>query len=317
MPSPGEYEIRGLRRADYPRYRPLVELAVGSFERSTGLDLVADASIDQLSRRWVWFLLGLMRWFGRPVMDVLVAVDGDDLVGAGTILWLPRTAYVAGIVTTPKSRGRGVASRILAGQADFARRRHRDWLALDVESENATALRLYRAAGYRETGRFSWFTHTGVPPTESPPSSLVLPVGPSEWRSVIARLDASRPAEYRAAFPAGPRVLHHNEIMVRGPAMQYGTWRRELDGGGVALVRAYYISATGMGVYFPMTTAPEPSADALVGPVDAASDWLRPFAPTRILAAAPEPRDGIAAVLERKGFVAASSTVAMIRRSST
>ena len=316
MPPPGEYEVRSLRRADYARYRPLVGLAVGSFERSTGLDMVADASIDQLSRRWVWFLLGLLRWFGRPLMDVLVAVDAGEVVGTGSILWLPRTAYVAGIVTKPEVRGRGVASRILSAQADFARRRHRDWLALDVESENATALRLYRAAGYRETGRFSWFTRTDVPPIESPPSSLAPPVGVSEWPSVIARLDASRPAEYRAAFPAGPRLLHHNEIMVRGPAMQHGTWRRELDGGGVALVRAYYVSATGMRVYFPITTAPEPSADALVGPIDAASEWLRPFAPTRILAVAPEPRAGIAAVLERKGFAAASSTVAMIRRSS-
>jgi GNAT superfamily N-acetyltransferase len=313
MATAGNFEIRAMRRSDFPNYRPLVLLAIGKLERTTGLDASAEATIDQLAHRSV-FLLGLLRLFGRPVVDVFVASNGRELFGTGTVLWLPETAYVAGMSTKPEVRGRGIASRILEVEAGRARRRHRDWMALDVESDNETAIRVYRKAGFREFGRFSWFTRTGLPPADTVRDPSVREVRPSDWGTLSSRLDGTRPAEYRAAFPARSKVLHHNEILVRGPRMPVKTWTKDLSGGGVAAMRVYHSPATRMGVYFPMTTLPEPPAEELVGLVDAASAWLEPFGPTRLLAAAPEPRAGVAAALERKGFAAVVSSTVMIRR---
>ena len=305
-----------MRRSDFASFRPVLLMGVGNLERSTGLDASAEATIDQLGHVGPWFLLKLLRFLGRPIVDVLVAVDGSGVLGTGTVLWLPKTAYVAGMATRPEFRGRGIASRILTLQDELARRRHREWLALDTESENETALRVYRKAGYQEIGKFAWYTRNGPPVSVEKAPYPVATVRRSDWKKLIARLDASRPEEYRAAYPARPRLLHHNEILVRGGRFENETWWRETAGGAIGVVRAYYVPGTRMGALFPLTTAPAfPSAE-LTGLFAAATDWLRAREPTRCLAAAPDTHDGVATALEQAGFSAVVSSTAMVRRTS-
>ncbi|HYB79291.1 MAG TPA: GNAT family N-acetyltransferase [Thermoplasmata archaeon] len=305
---------RPLRRSDYASYQEVVQLAIGQFEKSTGLDLTAEATIAQLSRRSTWFHLGLFRLFGRPILDILVASQGPDVVGTATALWLPRAAYVAGVATRPGHRSRGIATHLLGLFTERARRRRRAWMALDVESENLGAIRVYRAAGYREVGTYTWFSRAELPRGESPTPSAVLPVGPSDWQSITARLEAGRPAEYRDAFPASEAALTHNEFLVRGGQVEFSTWKRELPGGGVAVVRAHIFPGVRLAAYFPLSSAPEASADEFVGLIDAATDWLSPQRPSRVLAVAPEPRGNAAIALERRGFAAVASTTAMVAR---
>lgn len=316
MAASDSLEFRSLRRSDFASYRPVVLLGLGKLETSTGLETNAEATIDQLSRRSIWFILGLLRLFGRPIFDTLVAVDGHDVVGTGTVLWLPAAGYVAGMATKPEFRGRGIASRILALLDALARRRHRAWLALDVESGNEPAIRVYRKAGYRDAGAFTWYTRTGLPPGGSPvpPASRI--VGRQDWDELTARLDASRPADYRGALPARARVLGHNEIMVRGGRTENRTWRSETAEGTLCVLRAYFVPGLRMGAYFPTTTLPEPPAEALSGLFDAATDWLRPREPVRCLAVAPEPHGGIASALERRGFSGVVSSTVMVRPTS-
>jgi len=305
-----------MRPGDYPSYREVVVLAIGKLERSTGIDASAEATIDLLSRRSIWFLLGMLRWFRRPIVDVVVAAEGPRVVSTATILWLPQTAYVAGVATRPEWRGHGIASRILGDLAGRAHRRRRPWIALDVESENTAAISVYRKAGYHELGTFAWFTRLGPPPNPSPVPPEVGAVGRSGFAGLTSRLDASRPAEYRSAFPATDRVLTHNEHLVRGGRAQHRTWRKEVRGGGVAAVRAYHLPGSRMGAYFPLSTLPEPPAEEFEGPIDAATEWLRTLGPARLLAAAPEPRGGAAEALERRGFSAVVASTVMVRRTS-
>lgn len=314
MATQGDYVFRPLRRTDYASYLSVVRLAIGDFETSTGLDVSSEATIAQLSRRSVWFILHLLRLVGRPIVDVLVAVRGREVVGTATALWLPRAAYLAGVATKPELRGRGIASRLLGLHAERARRHRRAWMALDVESGNRTAIRVYESSGFRDVGRFSWFTRADPPPASSPPSEAVVPVGASDWAGLAARIEVHRAAEYRGAFPAGEATLTHNELMVRGGRVESRTWKQELPGGGVAALRAYFIPGVGMAAYFPISSAPEASPDAFVGLIDTATDWLRPRFPSRFLAVTSEPRGNAAVALERRGFTCVASTTAMIAR---
>ena len=317
MAAPIGYQIRRMRRADWASYREVTRLAIGNLETSTGLDESSDVAIAQLSRRSIWFLLAVFRMFRRPIVDVVVATRGAEVVGTATVLWLPRTAYVAGVATRPELRGRGIASRILAHHAENARRLHRRWMALDVESENETAIRVYQRAGYRETARFAWFTRTGLPPKGDSAPPTVLPVGSLDWSGMLARLDASRPKEYRDAFPAGRRVLDHNEYVVRGGRAEVETWRRELASGAVAVLRACFVAGPRMAAYFPMSTDGTTAPETYLEMIDTATEWFRPRNPTRVLAVVSEPSGAAGAALERRGFSPAVSSMAMLAPLST
>lgn len=314
MATPGPFVYRPLRRSDYASYHSVVRMAVGNFERSTGLDLTSEAAIAQLSLRSTWWWIWWLRLIGRPVVDTVVGTQGTDVVGTATVLWLPRTAYVAGVATRPDLRGRGIASHLLALLAERARRYHRVWMALDVESENQVAIRVYRAAGYRPVGSYSWLSRTALPAMESPVPPAVAPVGPADWGSLAARLEAGRPSEYRGAFPAGEATLTHNEVTVRGGSVELATWKRELAGGGVAALRAYFLPGVGMGTYFPVSTVPEASPDEFAGLIDAATGWLFARRPRRVNAVAPEPQGNVTIALERRGFLTVASTTVMVAR---
>jgi GNAT superfamily N-acetyltransferase len=295
----------------------MVLLAIGPFERSTGIDAIAEATTDLLSRRSIWFFLRLTRLFGRPVVDILVARDGSGMAGTGLVVWLPHVAYVANMATRTEMRGRGIASQILALQQGEARRRRRPWMALDVEGENETAQRVYRRAGYHDAGSCRWFTRTGLPSTggaRGTPGTRV--VARSDYAELARKLDASRPADYRSAFPAGQRLLHHNEFLVRGGRVERRTWRVDASDGRFAVVRAYYLRGASMGVYFPMTTHPGTSPEEILGGVDAATEWLRSFGPARCLAMVSEPKEAVAIALEQRGFSSVVSTLTMLRRVS-
>ena len=313
MSASGPWEFRPLRRSDFRSYRDVVVLGIGRLERSTGTAESAMAGIDLLERRSIRFVLGFLRWIGRPYVDVLVAANASGVAGTGTVLWLPKTAYVAGMATRPEYRGQGIASRILALQGDLARRRRRPWLALDVESDNQPAVRVYQRAGYRELGAFTWFTRTGSPASTPGDPPGIRPVGRSDWRPLTARLDASRPPEYRAAFPARPPLLHHNEILVRGGRMENETWWKETSSNGLAVLRAYFLPGTRMGALFPLSTDSEPSSEEFTGLFGAAAEWLRARDPRRCLAAAPEGQRGVSAALEALGFSAVVSSKLMVR----
>lgn len=277
---------------------------------------MAEATAHAVARWSVWVLLSLLRTFGRPIVDITVAVDGKRIVGTGTVLWLPKTAYVVGVATRPECRGQGIASRILALQTAEARRRHRTWLALDVESDNATALRVYRKAGLREAGQFTWFTRLGLPPANETIPAGPRPVARADWSALGPRLDAGRSPEYRSAFPAGPRGISHNEVLIRGGRMDLATWAQPTRGGGVCALRAYHLPPSRMGVLFPVVVGAEPMPEELGPAFEEALAWLRPRDPVRLLAVTSSPVGSVGSALELRGFAPVVSSTVMVRVTS-
>jgi len=306
------FEFRRLRRSDVSGYLPVVLQGIGKLERTTGLDRGSEATIRTLSRRTVWWLLGFLRAIGRPVLDIYVAAEGGRIVGTGTILWLPSSGYVAGMATEAAYRGRGIASRILALQREEVARRRKGWLALDVESENETAVRVYEKAGYREAGRFAWFARTGLPET-GPVAPDVRPATGRELAELALALDAARGEEYRAALPASPRMLSHIQILVTGRRVEHRTWVVPTSGGAPIAVRASFDANARLGAYFVLPGRSPPSSDELLRAIAPATAWLRPLSPSTSFAVAPEPSGEIGPTLERLGFAFAVRSLTMVR----
>jgi len=307
-PPSNSIEFRPLRRSDRDQYLEVIRYGIGKLERSTGLDEISGDLITTEFRPRTWFLLGFLRAFGRPILSTQVAMEGRRMAGTGMAIWLPGTAYVAGIATRPEFRGRGVASRILTLLGGEAARRRRAWMALDVESENETAIRVYRKAGYHDVAGYTWFSRSGFPAATAPPDPRTTLVSGSIGPEVVAALDRSRTEEYRTIFPTHPRVFQHNEFLVRGPGVKSRSWLRRGDGGGLGLLHVYFSPKGRLGGYFLTAANPEPRAEELVGLLDAAAEWIRPLRPTRCLAVAPEPRGPITAALEGAGFAAVAAT---------
>jgi ribosomal protein S18 acetylase RimI-like enzyme len=104
--------------------------------------------------------------FGRRYMRQLVsrakgatwiAEEDERPIGFAIVEWSEHkdkiTAYVQTIEVSPEARGRGVGRALLGRIEDSARLAGARVIWLHVDAENAAAIRLYEACGYRCEGR--------------------------------------------------------------------------------------------------------------------------------------------------------------------
>jgi ribosomal protein S18 acetylase RimI-like enzyme len=306
--------IRPLRRHDVPNFLPLILQGIGEFERKTGLDRSAGEMVNMLSRRSIWFVLGILRAFRRSPVEVFVAVDGSRFAGTGTLLFSRNTGYVAGMVTAPECRGRGIATRVLSVLQETSVRRKKPWLVLDVDSDNVGASRVYERAGYREVARTAFYTRTGLPPTgaRKPPS----PSSGRELEPLLTGLDSGREKDFRAAFPATVRTLTHNEILVSGRNTRKVTWVHGSAPSSPIVLRAVFSSASSLAVYFPLTGATPPTPGEVEGLFDGATEWFRSSHPNSCLAVVAEPVGAVGSALEDLGFSRVVTSRTMLRSSA-
>lgn len=88
---------------------------------------------------------------GRPRRDYLVAVDGDDVIGAYAGLDLGGdVADVMTIAVTPDHRGTGWGDRLLEVMAERAAGAGAVSLMLEVRADNGPARRLYARHGFTQ-----------------------------------------------------------------------------------------------------------------------------------------------------------------------
>lgn len=97
----------------------------------------------------------IIAWIAKT--NLWAVVEGGRV--AATAGWYPmpgavqaHRGHVFAVYTTPPARGRGFAAQLLAQLATDARVQGKTQLELDVGTENAAAIALYEAAGYRTTG---------------------------------------------------------------------------------------------------------------------------------------------------------------------
>lgn len=136
-PSAGPSEPGSIRRAARTDLDGLLALEAAAFPG------------DRMSRASFRSLLG------RPSALTFVAEDGRGLLGYALVLFRrgARVARLYSIAVDARARGRGLAQRLLDAAEEAALERGAARMSLEVREDNAGAIRLYEARGYRKVGR--------------------------------------------------------------------------------------------------------------------------------------------------------------------
>lgn len=131
-------------------------------------DLDADAAIALWQRAWqvaypqIAFAKRLEWWRGRwlnelvPAATIVVMEDAGTMIGFVTID--EKTGYLDQLVVAPEFWGQGLAGRLI----DEAKRRAPAGIELQVNKDNARALRLYGRCGFVIAGE-DVNRHSGAP----------------------------------------------------------------------------------------------------------------------------------------------------------
>ena len=309
-------EYRELRWSDFPSYQKLMLQAPGAFERATGLDQTFDALFSYLHRRGLWTLLTLMRALGQAPIRIFVGVDQGQVLGSTSLVLLPKAGYIVAVVTDSANRGRGIASHILEQTHLATQRKGRPWVALDVESDNETAIRVYRKLGYEERARFNW--HVGPTPAAIAHSAgIATEVPRPKMKEVAAWMNLHQPRALHDVLPATAKMLSHHENITQLPTgTQAKTWSLSSSGLTTAVVRGFCLSMIKTVFVIPAgwdSTIPGDSLLSLVAPV---VDWARSLGATRTVVVVPEPPGAWESAMISLGLPKAVSTLLMVRPSA-
>lgn len=122
------------------------------------LALEAQFPSDALKRRNLGYLLR------RSTAEVWVYEMNGDVVAEMVLLFRARSrvARLYSLVVDPAQRGRGIGRALLALAEDTARSRRTGVLALEVRTDNAQALALYRRAGFEVVERLDDYYDDGT-----------------------------------------------------------------------------------------------------------------------------------------------------------
>ena len=149
-------EHRSASSRDYPR--DSTRLARMSIIRKAVLSDLGELlrlesaafSSDRLSRR------SFRRWLKHAGCVFLVSEDGDALSGYILIILRrgTRLARLYSLAVDPASRGRGIASSLIARGEEDARDEGALYLRLEVAGNNTAAIALYQKLGYSQFGLY-------------------------------------------------------------------------------------------------------------------------------------------------------------------
>lgn len=91
---------------------------------------------------------------GRPTLELLVLDDEREGVIGYAVLWcILEQGELANVAVTPRLRGRGLGTYLLARVLEVGRERGIQTMFLEVRASNVQALDLYRRFGFSDVGR--------------------------------------------------------------------------------------------------------------------------------------------------------------------
>lgn len=158
-------------------------------------------------------LMGPMLWMTQMVQPILtgfVWIADGKLVGNITLtperergVWT-----ISNVAVLPAYRGRGIAGKLLDTGLNYIRKRHGRLVLLQVRSDNAVALTLYRHRGFHT---FDTLHELNLPKYHLPVlSSTVAPgirrVRPGDSRKLYQLVAESTPAAVRRYRPVQPNA---------------------------------------------------------------------------------------------------------------
>ncbi len=198
--------IRNFRPADTAGVAHLLSSQFPAEERLLGMRPEIVFRVVKRVYRWdTRILLGLLRLVGKPVFRFLIADEGGRVVGTTLLSFPGRSVYISSVATDPSVRRRGFARALLEETRRIAQRAGRQYLVLDVLTENTPARTLYEGRlGYVPLREVHYFARDHL--AEFGPERTALPAGirayrKSDEKPLLALATAEIPAEVLKVLP--------------------------------------------------------------------------------------------------------------------
>jgi hypothetical protein len=188
----------------------------------------------------------------------------------------------------------------------------RRWTALDVDTDNETAIRVYRKLGYEEKARFNW--HVGPTPRAVTHSvDMVTEVSRSKMKEMAAWVNLHQSEALHEPLPATAKMLSHHENIAQMPNTQTKTWSLSSSGQTTAVVRVCFLPIIETVFVIPAAWDYAISADSLLSLVAPALDWARTLGATRTEVVVPDRPGAWEKATDLIGLPQVVSTILMIR----
>jgi ribosomal protein S18 acetylase RimI-like enzyme len=154
------------------------------------------------------FMFGWLEAFepqGEGLLPGFVWIEDNHVVGNATVRRL--NAYARGwmignVAVTPEWRGHGIARSLMNACIDLSRERSAEWVALQVRSDNVSALNLYRSLNFQTIGE-----------------TIELIYSEPDRRSV--RPDRSHVGQLRVARPPDTDSIYHLAQAAHADSMRW------------------------------------------------------------------------------------------------
>lgn len=191
-------------------------------ERAFADDMDSGGRAAVREMRWLGRLAFLISWAdsfspqGEGLIPGFVWIEEGDVVGNATVRRLSPFGHgwmIGNVAVVPKVRGRGVGRSLVQACIDLARERSGDWIALQVRSDNAIALNLYRSLGFQVISETIELVNTEpdrVPPPDRSGVGRLRAAGPRDTDLIFALAQAAYTESmrwiepvYRAHFELG------------------------------------------------------------------------------------------------------------------
>ena len=87
------------------------------------------------------------------VYDLLVAKDGETLLGYAALSHVLDEGYISNVAVAEHARRKGIAGALLEALDALSEKYMLAFISLEVRESNEPAIRLYEKNGYRKTGQ--------------------------------------------------------------------------------------------------------------------------------------------------------------------
>jgi ribosomal protein S18 acetylase RimI-like enzyme len=150
--------IRDLRKSDL---RYLLDLYLTCFAKEfevSGFD--PDHMTDMVNRGFGVtgrLIMGLLRFFGKEPVKLLVAEIGGRVVGTTIINPREKSGYISSVMVHPDFRRKGIATRLMTSALDYIRKKKKARAVLHVDSTNASAISIYVKLEFKAFERSTYF----------------------------------------------------------------------------------------------------------------------------------------------------------------
>ena len=261
-------------------------------------------------------VLGLLRLFGRRFFHFFVIEEGDGIAGTTLLTFNGPTGYLSMVVVDPKHRRKGYARALIERAREASARARKQWVALDVLTDNTPARTLYEAVGYRKLRTAAFFAHDDAPAIGQgapPATGQIRPFRRSDTKPLVEIVRRLSPPDVERVLPTNASAIAGSGTVDRMLETQTAAWVVDRGRGPEAWMGASVSPVTEAAHFSTPILAETVEPERATELVRTAAAWVAARGGRRLVCSVPEDRTRARAALEGVGFRAAFETLTLYR----